>query len=63
MCFTTMLIMSMNRNQLGQYWKCVVEDRDFFALAGVIDVVFVKKCLMFFLNSKPVIFLSKNYCH
>ena len=20
----------MNRNQLGQYWKCVVEDRDFF---------------------------------
>ena len=19
-----------NRNQLGQYWKCVVEDRDFF---------------------------------
>ena len=20
----------LNRNELGQYWKCVVEDRDFF---------------------------------
>ena len=33
-----------------------VEDREFFALADVINVVFVKKCLMFFLNCKTVIF-------
>ena len=46
----------LSRNQLGQYWKCVVEDREFFALADVINVVFVKKCLMFFLNCKTVIF-------
>ena len=49
-----------NRNQLGQYWKCVVEDRDFFALADTIDVVFVKKCLMFFLNCKTVIFFIQK---
>ena len=53
----------LSRNQLGQYWKCVVEDREFFALADVINVVFVKKCLMFFLNCKTVIFfLSKSFC-
>ena len=54
----------LSRNQLGQYWKCVVEDREFFAVADVINVVFVKKRLMFFLNCKTVFvfFLSKSFC-
>ena len=50
----------LSRNQLGQYWKCVVEDREFFAVADVINVVFVKKCLMFFLNCKTVIFFIQK---
>ena len=49
-----------SRNQLGQYWKCVVEDREVFALADVINVVFVKKCLMFFLNCRQLFFFIQK---
>ena len=46
----------LNRSQFGQYWKCVVEERDFFSLPDVIDVVFVKK----YLNCKTVgLFIQK----
>ena len=50
----------INREQLGQYWKCVVEDRDSFCPSRCDQCNILKKCQMFLLNSKLVIFFIRK---
>ena len=33
----------LNRKQLGQYWQCLVEDRELFLPVNAINVVLVRK--------------------
>ena len=46
----------LNRDQLGQYWQCVVEDRDSFCPDRCKRLMFVRKWQMFLLSCKIVIF-------
>ena len=46
----------VNREQLGQYWRCVVEGRDTFCQIDAINARSVKRCQMFLLNCKIVTF-------
>ena len=57
-----------NRNQLDQYWKCVVEDRDFFcfsrcdrcSICKEMSDVFSEKTVIFFIQKLlPLIIMMK----
>ena len=48
----------LNCKQLGQYWRCIVEDANYLCSSRCEDVKLAEKCLMY-LSYKIAIFYTK----